>query len=392
MKKLFLIYLFIVLSPQIFSQITYEKGYLINNEGIRTDGLLKISDWRKNPADFYFMSSEAALPVKMTIDSVTEFGIIGNSRYIRKKVKIDRSGELIRELSIIREPVFNEEVLFLRVLVEGKHCLYEYITGNNLRRYFIESDNTEIEQLIYKTYLFDNKNIAKNNDFRKQLWLHLKCDDITIARIEKIEYDSKSLALLFEKFNQCDHTAFKRYEKKARYDNFNLTVKPGINFSTFEISNPISKNLEMKIESAIGFQVGCEFEFVMPFNKYKWAIFAEPGYMSVKAEGRSKYTPADLTYHSLELPIGLRYYFFPGNNSKIYINVSAIVSNAINSEIIYYYQPFLVPGSNLNASFGLGYKYKNRFNFEVRAATKRALQPWIIDKNCISILLGYSVF
>lgn len=392
MKKQILTFLIIILSTNIYSQTIFEKGYYADNEGRRTDGIIKIIDWRRNPEDFQFKSSDSAQPVKMTIDSITEFGIIGKSRYIRKKVKIDRSGELIRELSVEREPLFNEEVLFLRVLVEGKHWLYEYIAGNNLRRFFIESDKTEIEQLIYKSYLFDNKNIGKNNDFRKQLWLHLRCDAISMAQVEKTYYESNSLTGLFEKFNQCDHAEFIRYDKKARYDYFNLTLKPGLNISTLEIRNPLLNNPETNIGATPGFQVGFETEYILPFNKNKWAIYAEPGFQYMQAEGSSKWSIANITYRSFEIPIGLRHYFFLGDNSKIFINGSAVISHTFNSEIIYYSQNFLIMNTNMNASVGLGYKYKNRLSMELRTGTGRDLLPWITYCNCFSFILGYSVF
>jgi len=187
-KKSLLILFIIILSTNIYSQITYEKGYYINNKGQRTEGLIKNIDWQRNPSDFLFIQSEADQPVKMTIDSVAEFGVIGLSRYIRKTVKIDRSSELNDELSLERAPLFKEEHLFLRVLIEGKQSLYEYLDGN-LRRFFIESDKSAIEQLIFKSYLTEKNELAVNTDFRKQLWVHFRCDAITMQEIQKTDYE-----------------------------------------------------------------------------------------------------------------------------------------------------------------------------------------------------------
>ncbi|MBK6345477.1 MAG: PorT family protein [Bacteroidales bacterium] len=391
MRKLYLTFLYVIISIFTLAQNTYEKGYYLNNGGQKTEGLIKIQDWRKNPADFHFKASDGSQPVRMTIDSITEFGVSGISRYIRRKVKIDRSSELVTELSIYREPVFNEEVLFLRMVVEGKHRLYEYISGNNLRRYFIESDNSAIEQLIYKSYLFDNKNVGKNNDFQKQLWLHLRCDDISMAQIEETGYDRNSLTRLFEKFNQCDHTGFVSYKKKARYDDFNLTIKPGLNISTFEIWNPVIEDQVVNIGATAGFQIGCEVEFILPFRKTKWALLVEPGYLSYKAQGSSRWTTADVKYYSVELPVGIRYYLLNSKTSRIFINGSVVFSHSINSEIFYYYQRFMLIHDKVNGSVGLGYKYKNRFSIEFRAGTHRQFDVGSAEYNSISFLLGYSI-
>ncbi|KAF0198578.1 MAG: tRNA modification GTPase [Bacteroidetes bacterium] len=391
MRKLFLTFLYVIISIFTQAQNTFEKGYYLNDGGQKTEGLIKIQDWRKNPADFQFKASDEAQPVRMTIDSITEFGVTGMSRYIRKKVKIDRSGELIGELSIYREPVFNEEVLFLRMVVEGKHRLYEYITTNNLKRYFIESDNSAIEQLICKSYLFDNKNVGKNNDFRKQLWLHLRCDDVSMTQVEKAEYEINSLTRLFEKFNQCEHAEFTRYERKARYDNFNLTFRPGLNISTFEIKNPVIEDQVVNIGAKAGFQIGCEVEFILPFRKNKWALLVEPGYMLFEAKGSSRWTTADVKYHSVELPVGIRYYLLNGKTSRIFINGSVVLSHSVNSEIFYYYQRFLLIHDKVNGSVGLGYKYKNRFSMEFRTGNQRRFEIGSAEYKSISFLLGYSI-
>jgi hypothetical protein len=394
-KKPLLIFLIIILSTSIYSQITYEKGYYLNNEGQRTEGLIKNTDWQSNPSDFLFIESETDQPVEMTIDSVSEFGVTGLSRYIRKTVKIDRSSELNDELSLERAPVFNEEQLFLRVLIEGKHSLYEYLDGN-LRRFFIESDKTAIEQLIFKSYLTEKREVASNNDFRKQLWLHLRCDAITMPEIKNTDYARKALIRLFQKFNECDNAGFVRYNNKSGYDFFNLTLRPGLNFTTLSIGNSNILNKEMKFETRPGFQFGIETEFILPFNKNKWAIIAEPGFLYYKGEGSTQSANAELNYHSFELPVGLRHYFFFGKNSSVFINGSAVFNYAFNSDIEYNTYQGLEINTNLSAAFGLGYKFKNRFSMEFRAGIMRNLLVnyyfWFTDYNCYSFIFGYTIF
>jgi len=406
-KKLFLVCLIIVLSSRIFSQITFERGYYLNNENLRVEGLIKNIDWQSNPSDFLFIQSETDQPVKMKIDSVAEFGVNGQSRYIRKKVKVDRSSEFIGDLSLEKAPLFTEEQLFLRVLIAGKHSLYEYLDGN-LRRFFIESDKTAIEQLIFKLYLTEKKEldestdfikkkvIAENNDFRKQLWLHLRCDAITIPEIENTDYERNSLIRLFEKFNVCDHAEFVRYNNKTGNDFFNLTIRPGLNISTLNIGNSNILNKEMEFGTRAGFQIGIETEFILPFNKNKWAIIAEPGFLHYEGEGSSQSANAEINYHSFELPVGLRHYFFFGENSSVFINGSAVFNYAFNSDIKYNTYQGLEINTNLSAAIGLGYKFKNRFSMEFSAGIMRNLLVnylyWYTDYNCYSFIFGYTIF
>src|SRR5690606_28302403 len=119
-----------------------------------------------------------------------EFGIDNISKYIREIVNIDRSGESINNLSRDKNPILNKEELFLKVLVEGKSNLYEYVDGN-LRRYFYTKENADIEQLIFKSYRTEEGNIGRNNKFREQLWVDLKYPDFKISKIESVDYNKR---------------------------------------------------------------------------------------------------------------------------------------------------------------------------------------------------------
>ena len=37
-----------------YSQITFEKGYFISNDGIKTECFIKNLDWRNNPTEFEY--------------------------------------------------------------------------------------------------------------------------------------------------------------------------------------------------------------------------------------------------------------------------------------------------------------------------------------------------
>ncbi len=61
-----------------------------------------------------------------------------------------------------REPVYEEKIVFLRLLVEGHVDLYKLESQN--RFYFVKG-NDSIQHLIYKEYLVDNK--VRSNDSYK---------------------------------------------------------------------------------------------------------------------------------------------------------------------------------------------------------------------------------
>jgi hypothetical protein len=129
MKSFAPLLLLIVGSFTTYSQIDFEKGYHIDNNGNRVEGLIKNVDWDNNPLDFLFQHVGDAEPRRVTIEQSAEFGISNVSRFVRATVDIDRSSEKVSELSAVRAPQFNKEQIFLKTLVQGKASLYEYVGG-----------------------------------------------------------------------------------------------------------------------------------------------------------------------------------------------------------------------------------------------------------------------
>ena len=151
MKKQLLLLLCLVFTANAYTQIVFEKGYYINNADEKVECLIKNIDWRNNPTEFEYQLNENSEKKKVTIETVQEFGITGISKYVRSTVNIDRSSSDVHDLSDEKKPIFKEETLFLKVLIDGKANLYEYIDGS-LSRYFYNKKNTPIEQLIHKNY------------------------------------------------------------------------------------------------------------------------------------------------------------------------------------------------------------------------------------------------
>ena len=187
MKKQFLFILITILSFNGYSQISFEKGYYIDNTNQKTNCLIKNVDWKNNPTEFEYKLSENSESKKTTIKSIKEFGIDNITKYIRSTVNIDRSSENTNNLSNHKNPIFQREELFLKVLIEGKANLYQY-TDSNLKRYFYNKENSNIEQLIFKSYKTTENNIGKNNRFRQQLWVDLKCPNFKTSKIENVKY------------------------------------------------------------------------------------------------------------------------------------------------------------------------------------------------------------
>ena len=75
-----------------------------------------------------------------------------------------------------------------------------------------------------------------------------------------------------------DRNSFNIHAKTEK-DWFNLSIRPGMNYATLSIGNDLTLSItNIDFGNKLGFRLGLEAEFVLPFNKYKWAIIVEPTY------------------------------------------------------------------------------------------------------------------
>jgi len=408
MKK-FCLSLFLSLNTiNSYSQIIFEKGYFIDNENQRTICLIKNVDWRNNPTSFEYKMSENSDVQTANIQSTQEFRIDNFSKFVRSKVSIDRSSGSIKNLSDEREPVFEEATVFLKVLVEGEANLYEYIDGN-LIRYFYSTQNSDIHQLVYKRYKAEGNSIGYNNKFRQQIWQNLKCKNFSIKKMEMLDYTKNDLKRIFTTYSNCTNTVVEDFEPNQKRDFFNLTIRPRLNSSSLSIENSVSSSKAVDFGNEIGFGVGVEAEFILPFNKDKWSVFVEPTYQSFNSTyskpirtGSLGVSSQEVNYTSIELPIGVRHYFFLNDLSKFFLNAAVIFDFNANSSINYSstYDSSLASQYSLeidsrnNFGFGVGYKYKDKYSIEMRYQTSREILGsysfYSSDYNTISVILGYS--
>lgn len=409
MKKKLLLILILITSINFYSQILFEQGYYVNNSNQKVECLIKNIDWKSNPTSFKYKLSENAQIKQVTIESIKEFGIYNVSKYIRSKVLIDRSSRNINDISRNRNPIFKEETLFLRVLVEGKASLYFYESGN-LRRYFYNKESGNIKQLIYKSYMVLENKIGKNNQFKQQLWKDLGCTSINKGKVEKLRYKDKDLVRLFIAYNECKGSDFSNYIKiKNRRGLFNLTLRPRINSSSLLIENSFSSYRYIDFNSKVGFGFGVESEFILPFNKNKWSLIFEPTYQSFKSKkiidasnvfGGKLITEVD--YNSVEIPVGFRHYLFLNDNSKIFLNFSYVFDLSLKSLTEFkrannsLYNQIDISKSKGNLAFGTGFKFNDKYSIEIRYQTDRDIFSdyvfWKTNYRTLSVIFGYSIF
>lgn len=387
--KITMIILFLGLNS--LAQIKFEKGYFITNDGQKVEGLIKNNDWLQNPNYLIYKKTIDAEQKKLTVKDVKEFGVYASSKFIKAIVNIDKSSNLLRELTEFKEPKFEKEEIFLKVLIEGDANLFSYKNGN-LVRFFFNKNNSEIEQLIFKKYKTIEDKIAVNDKFKQQLWVSLKCKNISFKTFKNLDYKENDLIHFFERYYNCIQTEYISFKKNKKQDLFNLTLRAGLNNSslstgntTFDADSPYFPDFG----NQLGLRLGVELEFIMPFNKNKWGIIIEPTYQSFKADVDQK-NSTSVDYSSIELPIGVRHYFFLNKTSKLYANGSIIIDFS-NGELL-----SQEIQSSSNFGFGIGYKSHEKYSLEFRYHTNRDLFNNYLNNfseyKTMSIIFGYTIF
>jgi hypothetical protein len=183
------------------AQAKFEKGYFTDNQGVRTECFIKNIDWKYNPVDFKYKLAESDTDDHVnTITRIKEFGISDKAKFIRETVAIDQSSQNLYNLSTVAAPIFKEEIVFLRALVEGNFNLYSYESDSKI--IFFYTVNNKTEQLIYKRYNDREGSIVKNEGYKRQLFVNFKCGDDR-SKIQKLKYEEDDLIEYFVKTNNC---------------------------------------------------------------------------------------------------------------------------------------------------------------------------------------------
>jgi len=406
MKKSFLL-LMLFIGTFSFSQIRFEKGYFITNSDERVECLIRNMDWKSSPDSFEYKINEEDEALINDLKDLKLFEIYDQVKYVRSDVKLDQSSSNLNLISSSREPDFTDRQLFLKELISGNVSLYEYTDGN-LTRFFYQTKDGNIEPLIYKIYESEGGKIAYNEDYKKQLEDILVCSSISPREINRVEYKENPLTDLFVKYYQCSDANYEEISVVRKKGKFNLYLRPRISSSSAEFENEPANNQYYDMGNKIGFGLGVEMEYILPFNKNKWAILAEPTYQYYKSKktvdsdgvvGGKHIT--DVNYQSIEIPIGIRHYMFINDQSKLFINLQYVFDLAMDSKIEFKRKDDSILNSldikaKPNIAIGFGYNYNNKYSIEARFFTNRDLTAdyaaWISKYKTISLIFAYNIF
>ncbi len=401
------IVLLMFVSTSSFGQVHYENGYFISNDGKKTDCLIKNEDWYNNPTEFkYKLLANPRIQTGQIAD-IKEFVINDYAKYVRANVNIDVSPSHLEELTNFRNPMWKKMTVFLKILVDGKARLYMYRSRTLDNRFFYKCDSMNIEQLIYKEYLQDNR-VAVNNTFKIQLNDHVKCENCNVITEEFPDYHKKDLVKYFMRYNQCVDPSFKVKHATYKRDILYISLYAGVNNSSLTINNSLANYLNEEFKNKPNLHAGINIEYVLPFDKNQWSLFVESEYNQlIYSDFRAEYVN-QIDYKSLNLSLGIKRYIFLTDQWKLFISgqVHSLLSDNFNSHYgsqISYTSGTYTYSSKVNyevknvpnVAIGIGTEYKHLY-VEMRGYANQNIMPngglWTTSFKTFSLNIGYKLF
>jgi len=390
------------------AQINFEDGYIIDNSGKKTECLIKNVDWEDNPSQINYRLSDGAPVQSGELKDIKEFGIYDLTKFIKSTVRIDKASDDLEDIGFIKDRPLEEDELFLKVIVDGNAKLYEW-KENNMIRYFYSVNDSKVEPLIYNTYYFKNKSqLKENNYYQQQIFTTLKCSTSLESEVKNLEYKIASLKSVFSSFNTCSGSEFTDYDIKDKQESISLSIRPRINFNSLSVARFDSPEDEKVFEDKMTGGLGLQAELFLPFHNGKWSLFFEPTYryysstLETKLPNIASIVTSDVTYNSIELPFGLRHYFFFNKGNALFLNAILLSDIIMTGHMINTNSdgnPTLGSrefSSLLNYGAGVGYIFLDRYSLELRYHnTRDLLRNYDADYSNfenISLIAGYKLF
>jgi hypothetical protein len=395
MKNITIVSLFLFACLYLQGQVSFEKGYLLNNNGERVECFIKNVNSKNTPQVFFYKLKAHDVNEKIAeLKNFKEVGIGDKLKYVKRVVQMDQSLNSLEQISEQRAAEFIEDTVFLEVLLEGEASLF-YYQGRRFNRFFFEKGALGIQPLVYKMYSIDGK-VGENKQYLQQINNHLVCDGF--ERVDQLLYNKKRMTLHFAKYNECMDTGYTNYMGEEKSGEFKLWARLELMNGRLNLSDYNGKEFdEVSFGRHLNLQYGVSLEYILPYGNGTWSLLAEPSIQTVNAQ-RGLWS---VEHISIELPVGGRYYIFSKDKqdqAKLYLSLQYLLDIFAHTEVFIGEQR--IRDNNLvigDFAFGFGGVY-NRFEAGIRVKlSKNMLGDYYISDSelnygGVSLGLSYNIF
>ncbi|GAB5565684.1 MAG: hypothetical protein Wins2KO_27470 [Winogradskyella sp.] len=396
--------LLLLFSLPLYSQVNFQKGYIIDNSNNKIECLIKNKDWKKSPEEIIYKLSDNSREEKISLSELKEFRIQNTDNfYKRRSVNKQLVGSFWEEMKL------SNDMVLLRVLVEGQSDLLEVHT--NGKYYFFYERDDVLVMLDYERTVDENNKIKENAKYKKQLYDNFKCKNFTLKDYSSLRYNSTKLSDFFSEYNDCMGQGYTNLHKKRTKTKIKLKLKGGMNFNSsvtdkasgYLLSyttppfsgSPFGEDVVRNYGGISNYNVsnyssfGFELEMRLPFGQNNWSLFIAPNYHNIQeVEESIAFTEPNianfeitstLSYSFIQAPLGIRHYFDISDNLELFSQLaysqSIIMSSSQNTVIEeesisptpYFFRrkANMDKKSNSGGFFGIGLTYANKYMVEI---------------------------
>lgn len=387
------------------AQLKFIEGYIITNNHKKTDCLIRNSGNAESSMNFEYKLKDDNKIGKIELSKIEEFGVENEMKFVRALIKIDVSPNRITRLKdTVNSPEWEEGHAYLKILVEGKLAsLYSYFDeGKTL--FFYNIGNSAIEPLFYQEFHLEItpgivEQTLLNNTYLEQLKQYLPCDNPD--EVSTVSYTKKDLVKYFINYHICKSSDYiVPKSTQLDKDSFRFKFETNINRIKLVAQDYVdASKVTFSSENSFGF--GVEAEYLLPFNNYKWSLFAESNFYSyhtVYSDNlfNSLHDGYIVDYNTIELPLGINYYLNLNPNNRLFLRGAFVPHFILGSSYIAFHSDThynFSPASRM--LFGVGYNYR-RLSMEFRYYSTQNITQNIYkrgsDLSQISFRVSYTLF
>lgn len=313
-KKLFLNVLVISLNflflQQTHSQENLQPGYIILKTGDTLKGIIDYRNWENNPKSISFRESKLILPIEYSPNTINGFSV-NNEVYVSAVVTSEISPTQINELDFRTQIRTRIDTAFIQILFIGRKNLYYYSDKDGNQNFYI-GQAPNFEMLIYKKYLKEGdrgKIVAENKNFIGQLKIYFQDSPSIIPKINKTEYNKKSLSELFKEYNESKNsiTDYQYVEGKPRFD---FGILGGISKTKLELYGGFGTDNdfeEYNFPISWNLSAGLYLNVVFPRNRRNWSIYNELILSSYEVSQHYEHYTSEEQYIISDATVGYSY-------------------------------------------------------------------------------------
>ena len=400
MPLLFLVFL----TQQLAAQIAFKPGYLITNKGVKKECLLKNAGIENSGKKYLYKYSSSDSVQWVDLKKVKEFGVYNKNRFIRSEIELDNSSNQIKHLKdTLNHQRLEKGYAFLQEVISSEHAsLYSFLHEGN-EYFFYKKKNSNIENLIFKKYV---KQIASglesevyyDNRYQKQLELNLPCS----AKTQRLSYSRRPLVRYFRTYIK-ENNGELQTETKKQEGKFLVKANAGVNFSSYSMEDK-KKLSKHNFSNESGLTIGLTAEYLFPFNRNKWGLFAGVYYADITSyytnstNSGTNLPNSELELKDISIPFGIVHYIHFNKQFRFFLKGGVNASfykGGKTFEIGEADKSDQLRDSAVNLIFGAGFNY-GRFQAEASYFIPRNLisltDIYDSEFNQLNITVGFTLF